>query len=352
MFSMYFAVDGMSLGELMWRKREVPNIDKPTDSPLECAIKKIIKKMIKLHPADRISITEVVNELSALREATPQFALIAVNNSQLWVQTSSTWERQSAIPIKEAIDHICFCSVPGAIISLGGRDYTQAMSHCYHFSQSTCQWKSLPDMPTARYGVSAIVLSDILFVFGGRYDVDNECNVCEKFHMRDDVWSPAASMMEEMFEPLVATALGKVFIMPRGSGISPDSKIQQYDPTADSFSWAAQIPEYVQDTQETCLVAAGDKLYLFGGEDNLAVQYSPAVEQWVRLQSQPPNMYGFGCCAVVHGGKILLCGGSTDDFHYNMVEEYDVQTQQWKVADFKLPIDFSWDSAHVLNIRL
>ena len=75
MFSLYFLVDGRSLGELMWESRRnffrkfKLDIDKPNDSPLESAIKKIIKKMIKLRPADRMSITEVVNELSALREA-------------------------------------------------------------------------------------------------------------------------------------------------------------------------------------------------------------------------------------------------------------------------------------------
>ena len=88
--------------------------------------------------------------------------------------------------------------------------------------------------------------------------------------MRDSVWSSAASMLKPLYKPLVAAVLGKVYVLPRESPISPGTQIQKYDPAMDCFSWAAHIPEYVQDTSCACIAAAEDRLYLFGG---LALQY-------------------------------------------------------------------------------
>ena len=45
----------------------VPNIDKPSDTPLETAIKGIIRGMIQTLPADRIKIAEVVDRLAKLQ---------------------------------------------------------------------------------------------------------------------------------------------------------------------------------------------------------------------------------------------------------------------------------------------
>ena len=120
-------------------------------------------------------------------------------------------------------------------------------------------------------------------------------------------------MMEPLRNPLIATAAGKVFTVPRHPSVSPDTKMQQYDPTTDRFSWAAQLLHYVTDTCDACLVAADAKLYLLGGEQRLSVQYSPATAQWTQLLSQPSDRYGpWGCCGVVHDGKLLLCGGITE----------------------------------------
>ena len=202
-------------------------------------------------------------------------------------------------------------------------------------------------MPTARYDASAVVLDEILLVFGGKDESFSSLSVCEKFHL--GMWHSIVSMLEPLDKPLVASAGGKVFIVPQSN--SPN-KIQQYDPKANSFSWVAQIPDDISDTWYASLVAADENLYLLGGEQRLAVQYNPATDQWVQLLHKPAAKYNYGCCAVVQFGKILLCGGSNDDSNRNMAEEYDLQTQQWKRVDLKLPFPFNSLCCHVASIRL
>ena len=224
---------------------------------------------------------------------------------------------------------------------------------CHHFSVHTRKWSRLPDMSTARRGVSAVMLSNTLMVLGGWGKRNNKLAVCEKFHMTDGVWSSSAPMIEPLGRPLVAVVTNKVYIVPRRRTISPGTMMQQYDNTQDRFSRASYLPQHVRDTREDCLVAADEKLYLLGGEKRLAIQYSPAADQWTQLLSQPPARHGWwGCCGVVHDGKLLLCGGQTKGNYKNLVEEFDISTQQWKITDVKLPFAFSYGNSHVASIHV
>ena len=71
-----FIVDGKSVGQAMYEMQLkfgstwngfVPAIDNPSDTPLETAMKRIIRDMIQPHPAHRIKITEVVDRLAELQ---------------------------------------------------------------------------------------------------------------------------------------------------------------------------------------------------------------------------------------------------------------------------------------------
>ena len=343
------------------RSRKISvDIDKPSDGDNVRKVKDIIKKMIVYKPADRISMTEVVMKLSEIRDFLESSeVLLAVKERSVWVRVGSEWEKQpDVLPEEHPATSICFCALSDGVVALGGRGHNVS-SMCHHFSMHTCSWTRLPDMPTARCDVSALVLGNVLIVLGGWDNYCSDLPVCEKFHMTDGVWSSAVPMVIPLCRPLVAATENKIYIVPRDDHISPSTRIQQYDPTADRFSRAAQLPQYVQNTWNACLVAADKKLYLLGAEKKLAVQYSPAADQWTQLLSQPTDTYGLGCCGVVHDEKILVCGGEilwgeeqTEVTDCNLVEEFDINTQQWKITDVKLPFRFNYDDSHVASIHV
>ena len=70
--------------------------------------------------------------------------------------------------------------------------------------------------PTARHCLaSAVVVGHMLLVFGGKGPtLHSKLAVCERFHMTDDVWSSAASMIEPLLLPLVAVAANKDLYCP------------------------------------------------------------------------------------------------------------------------------------------
>ena len=337
------------------RSRKITvNIDKPSDTDVVSRVKDIIKKMIVYKPADRISMNKVVARLSEIRDYFQQDeVLVAVREKSVWVRVGSVWEQQpKLLPKEHPVSYISFCAVPDGNVAIGGGWGNDVSSMCHPFSVHTRRWRRLPNMPTARCGVSAVMLRNVLIVLGGGDKHVNDLAVCEKFHMTDGVWSSAAPMIEPLWRPLVAVATNKVYIVTRSDTISPGTMMLQYDNTADRFRGAAQLPQHVQDTWGACLVAADEKLYLLGGEQKLSIQYSPAADQWTQLLSQPPARYYWGSCGVVHDGKLLLCGGETEGNNRNLVEEFDINTKQWKITDVKLPFAFFYGHSHVASIRV
>ena len=352
-----FPVEGKPIGRALYEmhtgsgRHFTINIDKPSDTDLVSRVKDIIKKMIVYKPADRISMNEVVARLSEIRDSLPSDeVLLAVKGRSMWVRVGSVWEKQPDVLPEEHPDYcISFCAVPAGIVAIGGGAMANVSSMCHHFSVHTRRWSRLPDMPTARCNVSAVLLGNVLMVLGGLDKHYNELAVCEKFHMTDGVWSSSAPMIEPLCRPLVAVVTNKVYIVPQDYTISPGSMMQQYDSTADRLSRASYLPQHVQSTICACLVAADEKLYLLGGKQRLAVQYSPAADQWTQILSQPLATYVWGCCGVVHDGKLLLCGGRTEGYDYNLVQEFDINIQEWEITDVKLPFDFVQTCCHVGN---
>ena len=345
-----FPVDGKPIGQALYemqpesRRHFTIDIDKSSDTDIVSRVKDIIKKMIVYEPADRLSMNKVVSRLSEIRDSLqPDEVLLASKERSVWVRVGSEWEKQADLSKSHPDENICFCALPDGVVAVGGGYEDNVSSMCHHFSVYTRSWRRLPDMPTVRRDASAVMPEDVLMVLGG-CDKDNQkLAVCEKFHMADGVWSSAAPMLEPLWRPLVAAAAGKVYIVPRDFPSS--TRIQVYDVTANTFSWTAQLPQHPQNILGACLVAVDEKLYLLGGKQRLAVQYNPAVAQWTQLQLQPSATYDWGCCGVVHDGKLLLCGGDTTGEDKNLVEEFDINTQQWKTTRIKIPFAFTyWDS--------
>ena len=327
------------------------SIDRHSDNDLISAIKQILKEMIKSNPSDRPSIAKVAEQFAKLLEVSAEGVLVAATNQSWWARAWSEWKELPEMPPECAnVFRMCICGVPDGIVVAGGANQDEATSQCYHFSLLTGVWRVLPDMPSAKASASAVVLGDALMVIGGcnKYGLSS---TCEKLNMREGVWSTAAPVLCTMKQPLVAVAAGKIYVIPR-KDIQMDIDMQEYDSTTNRFVWAAHLPRYVQNTEYACLVSAADKLYLLGGLQRLAEQYSPAANQWTPLRAKPTITYDMGCSAVVHGGKLLLCGGNRHAMNKNSVEEFNIQTQQWRLTDCKLPFCFLQTESFLASITM
>ena len=269
----------------------------------------------------------------------------------VWVLEGDNWQKVADVPTECLDEFACIGQVSGGIVIAGGYDGSVA-SQCHHFSLDTRQWRKLDNMVRPRYSASAAEFDDMkLLVVGGCDSSELATAVCQILNVVSGKWTPTASMPEPLERPLVAAASGFVFILPQDE-ITSNTRILQYDPSTDSHTYRAYLPDGVQDTYGACLVGTGDKLYLLGGEERLAWQYDIHTDQWIQL-TQPSAKYVYyeGCCAVVRAKNIMLCGGSSEEGRErDLIEEYDVKKQSWRILDTRMPFHFDEDCAKVVSL--
>ena len=217
------------------------------------------------------------------------------------------------------------------------------------FSLSTKQWKRLNRMPAYRGNSSAVAIDNRMMILGGLVN-RKESNVCDILHVKLNKWSTAAPLPKPLIWPLVALIAGKIYILPHDILSGSNTQPLVYDPLSNTYSHRAHLLSNIRSTQGACLVGVADMLYLLVGEEGLAWQYSPHTDQWMQLVTPTAQYYPFSrCCVVVRDNKILLCGGSTKDRNeLNMIEEYNIVTQQWKVLDICLPFGYYQANASVM----
>ena len=286
-------------------------------------------------------------------------ALEVNENRAVWMMSDTQWEEICGVcvPRKCPARSVCFGQVAGGIVVTGGwnKDEAKCSSQCHYFSAATKQWKKLSDMITPRASASAVNIDKKkLMVLGGRDDSHKKVAVCEILNVKDDKWTSVAAMPEPLEEALVALAAAKVFIL---SQIVKDSTcITVYDPSTDTHTQKACLPDNVKSTHGACLVGAKDSVYLFGGEERLALLYNPANDQWINLVP-PTAMYlsRYGCCAIVRDKNIQLCGGSAHDSNqdwHDMIEEYNIEKREWKILDTCLPFPYISSCSCVAYLEL
>ena len=206
-------------------------------------------------------------------------------------------------------------------------------------------------MPPVMNYASAVALDDTrVLMVGGFCLQKRQFKVCEILNIKCDTRSSAASLPEPLIQPLVSLAAGQVFIVPKKSNLPYifPTWMLVFDPRENTHSYISRLPRSVRTTEGACLTSTEDKLYLLGGEQSLAQQYDIVSKEWMQLQP-PISRYSlrYGCCAVVRGDSILLCGGSTEeDNERNRVEEYNTRTKKWEMLDSYLP--FQFDQRHSL----
>ena len=262
------------------------------------------------------------------------------NARGVWIQRTGEWIKLCDVPYKLDVYNTCIGCVPGGFVIINVEDSDSDLLSCF-FSLTTNQWKRLKKIPSVGVWSSVVALDDNLVLTVGGY----QSVVCEILDIKQNIWTSAASLPEPLEKPLVSLAAGQVFIVPQKSDLPYIFPVWMfvYDPRKNKHSYRSRLPRSVTNTRGACLTSMKDKLYLLGGVQGLAVQYDIILNQWMQLQ--PPSASYFwwdGCCAVVRGDSILLCGGSTEmGLECNRIEAFNTRRRKWKMLDSCLPLSFN-----------
>jgi len=198
------------------------------------------------------------------------------------------------------------------------------------------KWLKKADMPTARYGMSASVVDENIYVIGGWNNA--YLKTVEMYDTKLDRWETKASLPQGSLGVASVTVDGKIYAFGGWDGGPDPNILEEYDPVADKWTRKANMPT----ARNWASAAVVDGIiYAIGGSTEVeytsAVEvYNPAVDQWSKKASLP---FPSDCWTAVVNRKIYAMGwftsiGGGDVRPRSDVYEYDPKLNTWtKKAD-------------------
>ena len=284
--------------------------------------------------------------------------MIAANveryNKGVWVFEGSQWVKQCDVPKELPSAEVFFCAVADGFIRMGGIiDLGQNSSVCYHYSLSERKWKRLSDMITPKNDAEAVEISPMVVMVLAGYIKNFFSAKCEILKVVEGEWSSVKPLPEYIRRVRAAAAGGRVFIVGEyGDNEAPAYELLEYNPSTDTYTKIQiDLPRSpINEFYFADMTAVAGKLYLVGGVN---IEYDIATQHITQLaKPKATPYYSCGCCAVVRGNNILLCGGRDEEHAYNAMEEYSRTTHQWRMLDVSLPFAYSKSSSFVANISV
>ena len=168
------------------------------------------------------------------------------------------------------------------------------------------KWAKLPS-PAKREGFAMAAVDDIVYIVGGKYP---HGQLCETLH--GSQWTKQADMPDGMEEPILATMIAKLWVVFNtakkniGSEAAREITLQCFDSIC-NWEFKAHLPSDIQSTRGTSIVGHGDRLFLVGGSERIAI-YDSTIETW-SVHHCPPSYPHHSGYVVSDQVRITLLGG-------------------------------------------
>lgn len=266
----------------------------------------------------------------------------------LLMQTESfagkEWEVVTQLPTKRSglaaavVDDKIYV-IGGTLENVGTPD---GISTVEEYNPKTNTWRQVADMPTRRYYPKAAVVNDIIYVFGGWYevkDVKTEYPVrVEAYDPATDTWTRKKDMPAPRVHPAVGAVDGKIYVIGGSTGWGWEDerrmdRVDIYDPTTDTWEQGSKMPTR-RDAYLGGVVK--DRIYVIGGYGHpgghvltTIEEYDPISHQWQQKNDMLDLRYSFR--ATVVADDIYIIGGIDKSRQYlATVDVYNPQTETWR----------------------
>lgn len=160
------------------------------------------------------------------------------------------------------------------------------------------------------------------------------------------VWEIKEPMKIKRAFHVMAESGGRIYVFGGSTGDNEflDTKsVEMYDPVVNKWTMKAEMPEAIATS---CAVAAGDAIYIIGGElntfkqrTNKVLMYCPSENKWKYMA--PMNIPRAFHGAALINNKIYVVGGresaeeirskKRDSLAVYTIEEYDIVRNKWVI---------------------
>lgn len=198
-------------------------------------------------------------------------------------------------------------------------------------------WMPGAPVPTARQEVGVVALGGQIYVIGGFEGLSVIARV-ERYDPVADAWSRAADLPVPLHHPNVAVFDGRIVVAGFLTGVDfqADGRVFSYDPGQDDWSVGAPMPEGTQRGGGAAAALDG-RVFVFGGlRGGTAVAdasvYDVEAGTWAEIASLPEARDHL--VAVTLGDRIVTIGGRAAAIgsHTPRVDLYDPAGDAWTVG--------------------
>ena len=208
------------------------------------------------------------------------------------------------------------------------------------YDPSADRWTTLAPLPTHRYDVAAGSVNGIIYAVGGwGFPNPGPCcymNLLEAYDPSSDSWTTKAPLPIARTGMSVGVVNGILYVVGGltpavGEGGGLESRVDAYDPSTNS--WTAKAPMSVA-RNGVGIADVNGVLYVIGGVNfsgalDLVEAYDPAANTWTTKAPMPTARYGLAL-GVVNGIIYAVGGRGGPSWEYlTTVEAYDPATDSW-----------------------
>ena len=223
-------------------------------------------------------------------------------------------------------------------------------------TETTSNWKTLTDMPTARGEFGVAVVAGKIYVIGGVNENNQPLGTVEEYNPLTDAWTNKMSMPTPRSGLAVAVYNNKIYAIGGSiNGVFVGNN-EVYDPVTNTWSTKSSMPTPRADLSASVV---NNEIFLIGGKKYSSTSpffvdtdvnecYFPENDTWSQKAAVPTSVLGYA--SAVLENKIYIIGGSRRATSTDIVsivntnQVYDPRTDQWTQAA-PLPITTNYGAA-------
>jgi hypothetical protein len=167
--------------------------------------------------------------------------------------------------------------------------------------------------------------SDVSWFLSDRFVGTNE-----EYDPAKDTWTYKNPMPTPRIVFAITVYQNKIYCIGGKTNNGLTGVNEVYDPETDTWETKTPMP-----TPRGWLKAnvLNERIYLAGGFPNSTLNevYNPETDSWNTKNPAPaPLIFGFNSAAsAVFNNRIYFIGGVSQDYHYNLNQIYDAETDEW-----------------------
>jgi DNA-binding CsgD family transcriptional regulator len=249
----------------------------------------------------------------------------------------SRWRTRAQMPTPRT--DLAVVEYDGLIYAIGGVSSAGVTGKVEVYDPQADAWSSRNAKPTPVGFVSAVVLSDKIYVPGGFDAGPRARDILEIYDPTGDAWETGAPMPEALGGYGLAALDGQLYLFGGRDGGGYVDAVYRYDPQADA--WQAMQP-MAQARGYLGAAALSSEIYVVGGYDGVTEQnscaaYDPAGDAWRACAAMDLPRGGLTVVAVRE--QLYAIGGGMDGYlAFN--ERYDPRVDRW--IRLETPVQGQW----------